>query len=259
MNIKRLQRAIIPIAVLLLIGAGVFSFLFQDKHVAEGRRLYFKYCSPCHGISGSGDGYNAVNLDPRPRDLTDRDENYMANESNKDIYEVLDKGGIGVDISPTMPTFGHTLSPEEMWDLVAYIRTLHRYKGEKVKFSPDISTKLPRAPAIQPAEFEELVKSEANSLEKRKKLAEQGKQTFSDEGCIGCHRIGNEGGKLGPDLSRAGFMLQEQYIYRWIRNPQSFKPNTRMPNLGLSKNEALAIVLYLGTLKGEAQASAMAK
>jgi len=248
---KRVQRFIIPVLILLTVGVLASYFLFQDKHVAEGRRLYVRYCSPCHGLSGKGDGYNAVNLDPRPKDLTDQDEPYMANLTNAEIYEVIQKGGKGLDMAPLMPAFGNTLSQEEMWDLVSYVRTLHRYKGEKVKFSPEIQTKRPRAPAIQQAEFEELLKSKASSEGKKKQLIEEGKQIFSDYGCIACHRIGDEGGKLGPDLSRVGFMLQPQYIYRWIRNPESFKPSTRMPNLGLSKDEALAISLYLSTLRGE--------
>ncbi len=249
---KRIQRIIIPVIILSVVGVVVFSFLFQDKHVAEGRRLYIRYCSPCHGLTGRGDGYNAANLDPRPKDLTDRDEPYMANLSNAEIYEVIQKGGKGLDMAPLMPVFGNTLSQEEMWDLVAYVRTMHRFKGEKVKFTPEIQTARPRAPAVQATEFEELLKSEANSQGKEKQLIEEGKQLFSDNGCIACHRIGREGGKLGPDLSRVGFMLQPQYIYRWIRNPQSFKPNTRMPNLGLSKDEAVAISLYLSTLQEEA-------
>jgi len=253
---KMVQRFILPVLVLLVVGVLAFSFLFQDKHVAEGRRLYVKYCSPCHGPSGRGDGYNSANLDPQPKDLTDRDEPYMANLTNTEIYEVIQKGGKGLDMAPLMPVFGGTLSQEEMWDLVSFVRTLHPYKGEKVKFTPDIDIKRPRAPAVQATEFEELLKSEVNGEGKEKELIEEGKKQFSDNGCIACHRIGSEGGKLGPDLSRAGFMLQRQYIYRWIRNPQSFKPNTRMPNLGLSKEEAMAITLYLGTLKEEAHAAA---
>jgi mono/diheme cytochrome c family protein len=252
MNMKMLQRLIIPLIALIVIGVVSFSVFFKDKHVAEGERLYIRYCSPCHGLSGKGDGYNASLLDPRPRDLTDRGEPYMAKLSNTDIYEVIQKGGKGVDIAPTMPVFGHTLSPEEIWDIVSYVRTLHPYKGEKVKFTPDIDAARPRTSMIQTAEFEELLKSKTSGPGKEKQLAEKGKQLFDDNGCVACHRVGNEGGKLGPALDRAGFMLQPQYIYRWIENPQAFKPNTRMPNLGLSKDDALAITLYVSTLRAPA-------
>jgi len=35
-----------------------------------GKQLYLKYCSPCHGESGKGDGVVATFLRPKPTDLT---------------------------------------------------------------------------------------------------------------------------------------------------------------------------------------------
>ena len=37
----------------------------------QGQRLFLHYCAVCHGDRGAGDGFNAWNLDPRPRDLGD--------------------------------------------------------------------------------------------------------------------------------------------------------------------------------------------
>src|SRR4029077_15215187 len=111
--------------------------------------------------------------------------------------EVIQKGGKGVDMAPTMPVFGHTLSPLEMWEITAYVRTLHHYKGEKVKFTPDIESARPRTSMLQPAEFEELFKSRASGPGREQQLADRGKQLFDDDGCIACHRIGDQGGKLG--------------------------------------------------------------
>jgi mono/diheme cytochrome c family protein len=249
---KMIKRLILPIIAVVIIGAVMVPIIFKDKHVTEGQRLYTKFCSPCHGDSGRGDGYNASLLDPRPKDLTDKDEPYLGELSNAEIYEVIEKGGKGLDMAPLMPVFGHTLSPLEIWEVVAYVRTLHKYKGEKVKFTPEIETARPRPSMIQPAEFEELIKSKTKEPGKEKQLVELGKQLFDDHGCGACHQIADQGGKLGPVLDRVGFMLQPQFIYRWIENPQAFKPNTRMPNLGLSKDDALAVTLYLSTLRGEA-------
>ena len=248
---KKLQVILIP-AIILVVGGVAFSFLFEDKHVAQGRHLFERYCSPCHGSGGAGDGYNAKNLDPHPRDLTDKSEKYMAKLTNQEIYEVIEKGGRGVDLSGMMPSWGKVFSEDEIWSLVAYIRTLHHYEGEKVKFDKDkpYQTTRVRAPAVQENEFRTLLEAKVADDEKRQELIDKGKDLFEDYGCIACHRIGKKGGTLGPYLTRAGFMLQPQFIYRWIRNPQSFKPKTRMPNLGLSEDEALAVTLYLSTLHG---------
>ena len=81
-------------------------------------------------------------------------------------------------------------------------------------------------------------------------LAETGKKLYMNKyGCNGCHSLGNEGGKVGPALDRAGFRLNGTWTYRWVKNPQAMKPETRMPALGLSDADAKAVTAYLGTLR----------
>jgi mono/diheme cytochrome c family protein len=247
---KRLQFISLPVIIpFLFVWVGVLGC--QPKQVAEGKKTFNKYCSPCHGEGGAGDGYNAKNLDPHARDLTDAQEPYMAKLSNQEIYEVIDKGGRGVDLAPTMPTFGKVFSEEEIWNLVAYIRTLHPYKGAAVAFNEakPYNAKRPRAVSVTEADFVTLMESKVADDAARLELVELGEQLFDEYGCSGCHRVRGKGGLLGPNLSRAGFMLQPQFIYRWVRNPQSFDPPTRMPNLDLPEEDALAVTLYLGTLK----------
>jgi mono/diheme cytochrome c family protein len=242
----------LPFAALLLVLSAC-----GDPHVAKGKQTFAKFCSPCHGTGGAGDGYNAVNLDPHARDLTDKSEEYMAKLDNQEIYDVISQGGRGVDLAPLMPSWGKVFSEEELWSLVAYIRTLHPYKGEAVAFSKEkpYSSAKPKAAAATEAEFDALMAEKVTDDAAREALVAQGEEGFADFGCIGCHKVGESGGALGPNLSRVGFMLQPQFIYRWVRNPQSFKPKTRMPNLGLEPEEALAVTLYASTLKGTAMAA----
>jgi mono/diheme cytochrome c family protein len=80
--------------------------------------------------------------------------------------------------------------------------------------------------------------------------AEVGKRLYVNKyGCNGCHAIGEEGGKVGPALDRAGFRLNGTWVYRWVKNPQAMKPETRMPALGLSDADAKAVTMYLSTLR----------
>lgn len=62
---------------------------------------------------------------------------------------------------------------------------------------------------------------------------------------------------MGPPLN---FFARRTYIagelpntpenlFRWIRSPQSVEPNTAMPNLGLSEEQARDVVAYLYTLR----------
>jgi mono/diheme cytochrome c family protein len=81
-------------------------------------------------------------------------------------------------------------------------------------------------------------------------LAETGKKLYSNKyGCNGCHSLASEGGRVGPALDRAGFRLNGTWVYRWVKNPQSMKPETRMPALGLSDADAKAVTMYLSTLR----------
>jgi mono/diheme cytochrome c family protein len=81
-------------------------------------------------------------------------------------------------------------------------------------------------------------------------LVELGKRLYANKyGCNGCHSLAGEGGRVGPALDRAGFRLNGTWIYRWVKNPQAMKPETRMPALGLSDADAKAVTAYLGTLR----------
>lgn len=88
------------------------------------------------------------------------------------------------------------------------------------------------------------------SEQERGRLQAEGKALYVDKyGCHGCHSIGDVGGLVGPALDRAGFRLNDTWVYRWIRYPQGMKKRTRMPNLGLDDHDARALTAYLDTLR----------
>lgn len=86
--------------------------------------------------------------------------------------------------------------------------------------------------------------------------AQQGYDTFK-QSCIGCHAIGSEGGKLGPNLTNFGERLlvagirpnNKEELAAWLKNPQEVKPGNTMPNLNLNDEQVNALVEYLSTLK----------
>lgn len=90
--------------------------------VRLGRDVYQHYCQTCHGDTGAGDGFNAFNLDPRPRDLSDPD--FQKKKTDADLRDAIQRGGAGVGLSPLMPPWGRTLSARQMDDVILYLKTL---------------------------------------------------------------------------------------------------------------------------------------
>jgi mono/diheme cytochrome c family protein len=292
-----------------------------------GKELYAHYCMHCHGENGrQNEGFNWSSMpDPKPKDLSNKSE--MSTFKDEDIFNTISRdmkdtspGGdkIGDDdfAVPTMPTFKYTLSEDEIWAIVSYVRSLH---GMKMEFKvEDRKKELADALATAQAKFDEAKQAyeaaEKKASEEAEKksaalkkdvdvdesayakeqaamgqakkaldaaqaavnyfatrpgkgvavvrpdltmkpeqaaaLAETGKKLYSNKyGCNGCHSLAGEGGKVGPALDRAGFRLNGAWIYRWVKNPQAMKPETRMPALGLSDADAKAVTMYLATLR----------
>jgi cytochrome c oxidase cbb3-type subunit III len=88
----------------------------------EGKKLYGQYCALCHGQSGKGDGPGAANLNPKPRDHTDKE--YMSKLSDDDLLKVIKNGGASIGKSPLMPPWGGALKDDQIKDVIAYVRTL---------------------------------------------------------------------------------------------------------------------------------------
>jgi mono/diheme cytochrome c family protein len=146
--------------------------------------------------------------------------------------------------SPLMPYWGFTLSDLQMWELVAYIRTLHKNDQPPVDFEQGFEAKR-RKPSLS----QELHLPSGDSP-KGRWLISKGKRLFENRyACQACHELKGEGGKIGPPLDRAGVRLNPEWVYQWIQDPLSVKRDTTMPAFGLSDREAKAITLYLTTLQ----------
>ena len=88
-----------------------------------GHETFAHYCATCHGDAGAGDGFNAYNLDPHPRDLADP---AFQEKSDAEIADSIRRGGSGVGLSSLMPPWGHTLTERQIGELVLYVRGLKR-------------------------------------------------------------------------------------------------------------------------------------
>ena len=118
-------------AVALLILMPAFSFAQAKGDAKAGKAKYDSLCGGCHGTTGKGDGPAAAALKPKPQDHTNG--KYMNGLTDKALFDIIKAGGAGVKKSPLMPAWGNTLKDNDIWNLVAYIRSLAQppYKPPK--------------------------------------------------------------------------------------------------------------------------------
>jgi mono/diheme cytochrome c family protein len=86
-----------------------------------GKAIYERSCIGCHGPTGQG-GRMAAMLAVPPRNLAE--QAYMGTRSDQQLFDVISKGGAATGLSAAMTAFGSQLSEQQIWDTVAYIRTL---------------------------------------------------------------------------------------------------------------------------------------
>lgn len=95
----------------------------------SGQKLFQTYCYVCHGPEGRGNGVAAQILQTKPRSLADH--RIMSRRTDEQLFEAIRYRGSGAHGSLAMPDWGEHLQAQEVWDLVAYVRTLHRQPARR--------------------------------------------------------------------------------------------------------------------------------
>jgi len=100
----------------------------DEKTVAKGERLFQVSCAPCHGVKGAGNGpvtYNKPDPDPKkairrfmPAPNLSGPGAITTSRSDEYIYYTIRNGSV------MMPRYGVSLTDEERWAVVTYVRTL---------------------------------------------------------------------------------------------------------------------------------------
>ena len=143
------------------------------QDLAAGERIYRIQCAYCHGTRGDG-GRGATLARPKLRHAPD----------DRAMFQVI-AGGIPESEMP-----GHWLTAHEIWQVVAYVRTLGRVVPEKVSGDPV-----------------------------------RGQALYTKSGCGRCHTIGGRGGALGPDLTDIGSRRSTTYLRAAIVTPEGSIPD----------------------------------
>jgi mono/diheme cytochrome c family protein len=112
---------LLGVAALLNSVVVLASFADQGDPVA-GKATYDKICAMCHGPTGKGDGPTAAVLNPKPRNHTDGQ--YMNVLKDDYLFKIIKDGGASVGKAQLMPAWGAQIKDPDIWNVIAYIRTL---------------------------------------------------------------------------------------------------------------------------------------
>jgi len=107
------------ISLILFMAAPLFG---QSKgNSKNGQELYLEKCVLCHGSQGRGWDWSKKAEPPIPvPDLAKTSPNHP----DQYLFDVVKGGGEAVGKTRFMPPFGFDLSDQEVWNIVAYLRTL---------------------------------------------------------------------------------------------------------------------------------------
>jgi mono/diheme cytochrome c family protein len=232
------------------------SFLYR------GQDRYNVYCTPCHGISGDGNGIimaNQYGYVPAPSFHIER----LQNQSAGYLYSVVANG------IRTMPSYAHQIPVEDRWAVVAYVRALQRSQNvteEEIKqYEVDLAS-------LQ-KEYQEQLAAQAEAEQQAAESggdevsAERGEKLATQNACNTCHST--DGSRLtGPTWqnlygheveleSGETVVADEEYLRESIMNPSakivSGFPPSMVPYDFLSDSEINSLIEYIKSLSDEAE------
>ena len=205
--------------------------------IARGAACYIAKCVQCHGGPGVAQAEIGRSMQPLPGPLVDAAARWRPQE----LYWITRNG---IKLSG-MPAWQHRLPDQDLWALVAFMQ---------------------RLPALKAAEFRSLNDSGAAAqcavtwpAAERKPDADRGRAAVTQYACNACHTIPGITGSdvhVGPPLNGmarrsliAGVApnTPEQMV-RWLTDPHSIDPETTMPAMQLSDQDARDIAAFLATL-----------
>ena len=100
----------------------------------RGEERYKIFCSPCHGLSGSGDGMIVRRGFPAPPSYHIA---RLRGAPPQHFFDVI-SNGYGV-----MYSYAARIEPRDRWAIVAYVRALQESQMAKLADLPDLKDKLP--------------------------------------------------------------------------------------------------------------------
>jgi mono/diheme cytochrome c family protein len=95
----------------------------QADAIQAGSQVFSTHCATCHGATGRGDGPTGLALNPRPADLTHMNP---FGDTDGYIFWRISEGGGFAPFNSAMPAWKNTLSETQIWQVIAYLRTIEK-------------------------------------------------------------------------------------------------------------------------------------
>jgi mono/diheme cytochrome c family protein len=207
--------------------------LVQTPQLNRGRQLLARFnCVGCHRLAG---------VDP-PAMLGPDLTSIGTKVSREWIYKWLKEPRTVVDSSGNVVVNGYAseggsrmpffrLAEPELRGLSAFLSSLKVAPVQAYNFNPRVVA----------------------AWEKKPDLGDQGEVRFRQMFCSTCHslavtRAGETkliGGDIGPELTKVGSKVNPDWLVAWLRNPQAYLTNSKMPRYEWSDEDLYQVTHYI--------------
>jgi mono/diheme cytochrome c family protein len=221
----------------------------------RGLALHREACLQCHGAPGVSPHDVGKALMPAPNNLVQTAREWTAAE----IYWVT-KHGLKMT---GMPAWGMRFSEDDLWAIVAFVKHLPRLSAADYEAMANGERRMAKGPGKASAE-----RDQATSAIRHPPSAispgdpRRGVAAMQQYACTTCHTIPGMVGAaahVGPPLVGVGdrkflggrLPNSPENMVKWIRHPREISPQSLMPDLGVTEQDARDMAAYLMTLKAQ--------
>ncbi|PZQ77304.1 MAG: cytochrome C [Variovorax paradoxus] len=218
--------------------------------IARGAACYQQKCVQCHGGPGVAQGEIGRSMQPLPGPLVDARQRWQPRE----LYWITRHG---IKMSG-MPAWEHRLSDADLWAVVAFVHALPTFTPERYAAMTGGRWRVTSEdgqPGAAPTAC-----GPAADAPLRVAEAARGQRALTQYACNACHSIPGVTGsqvQVGPPLAGMGRRTRiagtldhtPEGMVRWLRETQAVKPDTAMPQMGVTEQDARDIAAYLQTLR----------
>ncbi|GAB4540619.1 MAG: hypothetical protein Fur0020_09860 [Thermodesulfovibrionia bacterium] len=80
----------------------------------------------------------------------------------------------------------------------------------------------------------------------------RGRKVIEEYNCLGCHKVKDTGGEIGPDITNEGKKSRPEWLYIFLKRPWKIRPEpvlrVRMPDFSLSDSAVHTVIEYFSCL-----------